>query len=161
MNLVHTAAEEAELKEKRAELAALENELTERELTLATLQGEIEAFEQNYLSVVGSRYAELEEIEQKIAEVMAGKTINEDQPEIKIEGCGQTMFHPGETLKKLYREMARRCHPDLASDGEERERRHRLMIEVNNAYRAGSEARLQALLAAEVSKTVELPEENP
>lgn len=161
MNLIHTAAEEAELAVQRAQLAALESELAERELALATLQGELQTFEQNYLEVVGSRYAELEEIERRIAEVMAGRPVEDEPPDFHVEGCGQTMFHPGENLKKLYRDAARLCHPDLATDAAERARRHRLMIEVNKAYQAGSEARLQALVAAEISQTVAAPEENP
>jgi hypothetical protein len=161
MSLIQTAAEETELKEKRAELAALEEELAERELALATLKAELQAFEQSYLQVVGARYAELEEVERRIAEAMAGRPMDEAQPEFAPGACGQTMFHPGESLKKLYRDAARLCHPDLATDAAERERRHRLMVEVNKAYQAGSEARLQALLAAEVSQTVAAPEENP
>jgi hypothetical protein len=161
MSLIQTTAEETELKAKRAELAALEEELAERELALATLRAELQAFEQSYLQVVGARYAELEEVERRIAEVMAGRPVEEDQPDFHAEGCGQTMFHPGESLKKLYRDAARLCHPDLATDAAERERRHRLMVEVNKAYQAGSEARLQALVAAEISQTVAAPEENP
>jgi hypothetical protein len=161
MSLIQTTAGETELKEKRAELAALEDELAERELALATIKAELQAFEQNYLQVVGARYAELEEVEKRIAEVMAGKPVDEEPPDFSAEGCGQTMFHPGESLKKLYRDAARLCHPDLATDAAERERRHRLMVEVNKAYQAGSEARLQALVAAEISQTVEAPEELP
>lgn len=161
MSLIQTAAEETELKEKRAELAALEEELAERELALATLKVELQAFEQSYLQVVGARYAELEEVERRIAEAMAGRPVEEEPPDFRAEGCGQTMFHPGESLKKLYRDAARLCHPDLATDAAERDRRHRLMVEVNKAYQAGSEARLQALLAAEISQTVAAPEENP
>jgi DNA repair exonuclease SbcCD ATPase subunit len=161
MDLIQTTAEEKELEEKRAELAALEEELAERELALATLKAELQAFEQSYLQVVGARYAELEEVERRVAEVMAGRPVEEEPPDFRAEGCGQTMFHPGESLKKLYRDAARLCHPDLATDAAERDRRHRLMVEVNKAYQAGSEARLQALLAAEISQTVEAPEENP
>jgi hypothetical protein len=45
-------------------------------------------------------------------------------------------------LKKLYRKLARRFHPDLATDPSERERRNRLMAEINAAY---SERDLDAL----------------
>jgi septal ring factor EnvC (AmiA/AmiB activator) len=37
-------------------------------------------------------------------------------------------------LKKLYRKLARRFHPDLATEPDERERRNRLMAEINAAY---------------------------
>ncbi len=45
-------------------------------------------------------------------------------------------------LKTLYRRLARRFHPDLATDPAERERRNRLMAEINAAY---SERDLDAL----------------
>jgi hypothetical protein len=57
-----------ELEKKHAELAILEAELAQRELELATLQAELRAFEGQYLRIVGSRYAELDEIEAQIAD---------------------------------------------------------------------------------------------
>jgi hypothetical protein len=45
-------------------------------------------------------------------------------------------------LKKLYRKLARRFHPDLSTDPAERQRRNRLMAEINAAY---SERDLDAL----------------
>ncbi len=38
--------------------------------------------------------------------------------------------------KRLYRELAKRCHPDIAPDEGERERRAGLMQRINEAYRA-------------------------
>jgi len=38
--------------------------------------------------------------------------------------------------KRLYRELAKRCHPDIAPDEEERARRVELMQRINEAYRA-------------------------
>ena len=59
--------EERELEKKRSELATLEGELAQRELELTTLQSELYAFEARYLRVVGSHYAELDELEAQIA----------------------------------------------------------------------------------------------
>ena len=63
--------EEQELEKKKAELAALEAELIQRELDLATFRAELTEFETRYLSIVGVRYAELDEIEAQIAEAQA------------------------------------------------------------------------------------------
>lgn len=49
------------------------------------------------------------------------------------------------TLRRLYRELARRIHPDLAQNPEERTERERIMAVVNNAYREGDLARLHAI----------------
>lgn len=58
--------EERELAKKEAQLATHEEELAQRELELATLHAELRAFEQMYLRVVGTRYADLDEIEAKL-----------------------------------------------------------------------------------------------
>jgi hypothetical protein len=44
---------------------------------------------------------------------------------------------PEASLKNLYRYLARRFHPDLASDAADRERRNRLMAMINEAYDQG------------------------
>jgi len=48
-------------------------------------------------------------------------------------------------LKKLYRELARRFHPDLGADQAERDRRTAIMSQINAAYAAGDADALQAL----------------
>ncbi len=63
--------EEEELRLKKQELQALENRLIELELELANLRGELTAFETLYFKTVGVRYAELDEIEAQIAELLA------------------------------------------------------------------------------------------
>jgi DnaJ-class molecular chaperone len=57
-------------------------------------------------------------------------------------------FKPSDDLKRLYREIAKRIHPDLATDDAERAKRNQLMAEVNRAYADGDEARLRAILDA-------------
>ena len=51
-------------------------------------------------------------------------------------------FNPAESLKKLYREVAKTMHPDLADDDQNRAHRHQYMIRANEAYEAGNEAKL-------------------
>lgn len=50
-----------------------------------------------------------------------------------------------EELKKLYRQLARRFHPDLGANASDSEYRTRMMMAINAAYAAGDLARLQAL----------------
>ena len=54
-------------------------------------------------------------------------------------------FKPSERLRTLYRELAKLVHPDLTTDETERASRTRLMAEVNAAYQAGDQARLEAI----------------
>lgn len=49
-------------------------------------------------------------------------------------------------LKRLYRELAKRFHPDLADSEEERIRRNRIMAEVNDAYGREDFSALQGML---------------
>src|SRR6185437_4455398 len=55
-------------------------------------------------------------------------------------------FNPSEELKKLYREVAKTCHPDLADDDEERAHRHTFMTRANEAYEANNAERLAQVL---------------
>ena len=55
-------------------------------------------------------------------------------------------FSPTEDIKNLYRRAAMAIHPDLASNDADRQRRGRIMAEINQAYACGDEERLQAIL---------------
>ncbi|MFF8915983.1 hypothetical protein ACF08M_22290 [Streptomyces sp. NPDC015032] len=52
---------------------------------------------------------------------------------------------PTEEARKLYRELARKAHPDLAQDETERARRDEFITRVNAAYGRGDEALLTEL----------------
>jgi hypothetical protein len=52
---------------------------------------------------------------------------------------------PSEEARKLYRELARKAHPDLAQDEDERKRRDEFIARVNAAYARGDEALLREL----------------
>ncbi|GAA2390678.1 hypothetical protein GCM10010255_19510 [Streptomyces coeruleofuscus] len=62
---------------------------------------------------------------------------------------------PSEEARKLYRELARKAHPDLAQEEKERERREEFITRVNAAYARGDEAELREL-AEEWAKGPEL-----
>jgi hypothetical protein len=147
------ANEEQALRQRREDLAALESQLAQRESGFATLQSEMRVFEGKYLGVVGARYDELAEIEKEIAGIQGLAFDDEAESDSLADdevGCGLNRFH-SDKLKKLYREVARKFHPDLAQCDQERRHRHQLMIEVNRAYESGAEARLQELLEAGAS----------
>src|SRR5215468_11340681 len=147
--VLNQLSEEQALRKRREELSELESMLAERESELANLQSSLRAFEGRYLGAVGERYDELAGIEKEIAKSQ-GLEI-EDQEPISLAddevGCGQNRFH-SDKLKKLYREVARKFHPDLSSCPQERQHRHQLMVEINRAYETGAEDRLQELLEA-------------
>ena len=157
--------EERELSQKREELSNLQIVLAQRELDLTTYQAELHAFERHYFRVVGIRYAELDEVEAQIADLLSRSSpqnremrmraskargrANESAHESKIvqETAGhEEKFKPSDALKKLYRDVAKTIHPDLATDDEDRARRQRFMAEANQAYEEGNEIRLREIL---------------
>ncbi|MEW2401664.1 hypothetical protein [Streptomyces sp. NPDC046862] len=52
---------------------------------------------------------------------------------------------PSEEARKLYRELVRKAHPDLAQDDSERKRRDEFIARVNAAYGRGDETLLREL----------------
>jgi peptidoglycan hydrolase CwlO-like protein len=152
--------EELELQRKQAELASLEAELIQRELDLATLRADLRDFESRYLATVGVLYAELDEIEAQIAEAEARRMPSDSKAQeqatrarAQAEESAQTARpaaepgpKPTEILKKLFREVAKCIHPDLATNDADRARRQKLMAEANVAYENGDEAKLRSIL---------------
>ncbi len=155
--------EERELRKKLAELTELEGRLGKKELELATFRAELNAFEAMYMRIVGVKYAELDEIEAKIAEAKVrenptDKIAQEEAIQARAradesrKATGQMegvfeKFIPSDTLKKLYRKVAKRIHPDLAEDAYERLTREKLMAKANRAYQEADIEKLRAILA--------------
>jgi hypothetical protein len=52
---------------------------------------------------------------------------------------------PSEDARRVYRELVRKAHPDLARDEAERERRSAFIVRVNEAYAVGDLDQLRAL----------------
>jgi len=159
-----TKPEEQELDDKRKERIQLESDLADRELRLTNLQAELSAFERQYLRQVGLRYAELDELKALLAEKMvehdpgqprlqraaeeARARAHESQAAAGTEGLeAPPAFAPTAEIKSLYRDVARRVHPDLTSDRADRAKRQTLMAAANAAYKSGNLDRLHTLLA--------------
>jgi hypothetical protein len=155
-----------EIEFKRLELSDIESILVQKELELVTFQGEVYAFELKYLRIVGIYFAELDEIRAKIAEVRAQLNSGDEKLQEEAERARtqaresaeaseaasfarhsiSAPFKPSVAIKKLFRNIAKRIHPDLARDEADSLRRHRFMAEANKAYRAEDALRLQALI---------------
>jgi hypothetical protein len=155
--------EEQELARKREEQAALETELAERELRSANLRAELGAFERQYLHFVGTCYAELDEYKAQIAERLAKEQPSNERAQQAARDAraraDETKSTAGEKsaveprafqatpeIKRLYRDVAKRIHPDLTSDRDDRAKRQELMAEANDAYERGDEAQLTKIL---------------
>jgi len=156
--------EEQELQQKQAELELLESELADSELRHSTLTAELRSFENRYLRIVGIKYAELDRIEAEIYELLhASDPQNQElhdkardarsrAAESEKETSGaisqkpSEKFKPTDELKKLYREVAKQVHPDLATEPSERKRREELMAQANQAYEEGDIERLRQIL---------------
>ncbi|MGO9243396.1 MAG: J domain-containing protein [Verrucomicrobiia bacterium] len=154
--------QEEELAKKRDELVLLQNQLAEQELFLANMRAELAAFEGQYLRRVGTLYAELDDWNAKIAESIAEQDGSEEarsgaaQARAQAEeshaaahgeAAGAKEFTPSPDLKRLYREAARRVHPDLATDEADRRWREHLMKEANRAYQQGDADALRRIIA--------------
>ncbi len=143
-----------ELPRKREELAALLAEVEERESELATLREELLALEHRYLTEIGDLYLELDAWNARIQQLRlhgnpdAAADVHCSDPNAPPDVCDANPDAPAAVdLKALYRDAARKLHPDLASDPAEQERRNRFMAEANRAYEAADVEALQRILA--------------
>lgn len=157
--------EEKELEHKKVVLSELKDNLANRELELATLKAELISFQHIYFAAVGQLIAELDELEAQIAEAKAKKTPKlkassksatrtreraresarafKEQNEVPFP---QAKFIPTEDLKQMFRMVAKKIHPDLASDEKDRAIREELMKRANEAYQEGDRDKLQSIL---------------
>ena len=153
--------EEEELRRKREELATVRATLAERELDLVDFRSQLAVFEGRYLRQVGTLYAELDEWKARTAKLrasLAPSAASQAQAQEAQEQAHRTYeeahgkasethdFTPSAELKSLFREVAKRIHPDLSKDADDLERRTRFMAEANRAYQAGDAETLRRIL---------------
>ena len=132
-------------------LAELRDRLAEMEAERDRLRQELRNFEKRFRPAVGARYNRLEELREQIRR--AWTEVNRARSgapkagiETRTDEIPQKAFKPEDEVRRLFRSLARKIHPDLADDFEERRRRHEFMSEATRAYRASDQRRLQWLL---------------
>jgi hypothetical protein len=140
----------------RARVAELESALDERAAAADRLNRELDVFAARYRTEVGTLHEELDRLELDIAEAELGelsRLVADGTP--ARPGAGPPAAPPDTTarftsdaVRKLFRDVARAIHPDLARDDQARHRRHALMVEANRAYALRDEERLRRILDA-------------
>ena len=159
-----------ELVRRRAQLQVLSRQLLDRERGLAAFRGELHAFETTYRKALGARYARLDKLAELLDET--AEPVVDGEPDPDDDG-GPAERYPGQGVpggqnwawgerepekeperravvnddaRRLFRQLARLIHPDLAGDPQEREQRTNLMVAANDAYEQGDVAALERLL---------------
>jgi hypothetical protein len=166
--------EEEELQRKKEELAALEDQLAELELDLSTIQIDVPSFIDSVNAALGEKLVEQTLLKSRLAEALLvlepnnedyesqAKTAREDAAEAQQEYGAFTddpdssrTLEDFETAQKvrasgevrgLYLKLVKLAHPDLTTDPEEKERRTKFTQQINAAYEAGDQDRLEELL---------------
>ncbi len=151
----------AELLDKREQLATVRTRLAERESELAQLRAQFKTFEGRYLRQVGVLYAQLDELEARIAEREVALYDSDTARRHAAESRQRAQethdaafgaaheaeeFDPPPSLKTLFRDVAKRIHPDFARDEAEQRFFTLLMARANQAYSRGDTETLQRLL---------------
>jgi hypothetical protein len=138
------------------EIARLEQLLEERRRELAAMQEEMRVFKARYTEAVGSRLAELSEIEREIKQAEARMLGLEEEGaeeettgEEKRQDAQPGPIPVGKAMRKLFWAVAKMFHPDMAVDEREARARHTVMAEASRAYREGDVESLHTLLGDE------------
>ena len=159
--ILQQTPDDAALLDKREQLATVRSTLAERESELAQIRAQLKTFEGRYLRQVGILYAALDELEARIAErevalydsdsartraEEARRQAQQTHDAAFGEAAEAEEFDPPPSLKSLFRDVARRIHPDFARDDDERRHFTLLMARANHAYSRGDAETLERLL---------------
>jgi hypothetical protein len=161
----------------RLALAGLHDKLIEAEAELTDRLAEINAFELEFEAQVGHLIDALADLEKEIARYNERINIARNKQKfgyayVSVEEQYRRAWQPPPTsapvpppqplsppdeaeIKRLYRQLARRFHPDLAVDEPDRLRRTQKMTLINNAYAARSLIEL-VTLAQEQETLIEI-----
>ena len=155
MSLVRSQPDGDDIDRLRARLTELEAALTERVAEITRARADLAAFRIRYRKEVGRLHEELDDLERAIAEAELGeigKRLEGEpdaaEPQSASSRSGAAPRFTSDAVRRLFRDVARTVHPDLARDEQARDRRHALMVEANRAYALGDEERLRTILDA-------------
>jgi hypothetical protein len=148
--------EDLELSYRRRELAALRAVLAERDAHLANLRNQLNAFEGRYIRQVGVLYVQLDEWHERLAELKNPTKAPSADVTSRLESAPvadatkRPASEPGDApaldLKSLFREVAKRIHPDHARDALDERHRNHLMAQANAALLRGDAPLLHRML---------------
>ena len=134
-------------------LAELDAMLAERTAEAVQVRSTITAFRITYRQQVGALHEQFEQLELEIAEAELGEL----SKRLENGARSETPADPrpaspprftSDAVRRLFHDVAKTIHPDLAEDEITRDRRHALMIEANRAYALGDEEQLRWVLQA-------------
>jgi hypothetical protein len=142
------------------EAARLRDRLAEIEVEQATLEAELAAFNSDYMGVVMTVLLDVQELEARILAIMAARSGASDDAHAAQSARARvngTTAHiravpkppgplPTGDIKRLFRDAAKRMHPDLAGGDEARGHAEAFMKRLNTAYRAGDAEAIVNLL---------------
>ncbi|RAG83603.1 hypothetical protein DN069_21330 [Streptacidiphilus pinicola] len=160
--------------ELEARVAHAEAEWVDAEVGVETLRVELDNFALVHHQRLGPMYVRLDELDALIAEARAARSGNAEDlrrayearsvldpmpdlasffgenegadgeaPSLTLEAPER--IRPDREAQRLFRELARRAHPDLAQDPEEVRRRGEFIARVNEAYARGDVLALEQL----------------
>jgi hypothetical protein len=166
-----TPAPAPDLEDAQSRLAALEQRLADREAELAAFKTELRGLQDAYLDKMGAWHAQLAELDAAVAdmETRAGlrPAVEPDEDEPADDSSDDDIQPsasrpaPSDDLRRVFRDVAKAIHPDLAPNDPARYRRHSLMAEANRAYANRDEDRLRLILHAWRRNADVLPDDRP
>lgn len=155
--------EEQELARLVTEQAELEETVSSAELQLETTKVELARFQHRYYQTVGRLYAELDDIEARIAGKLADASPEDEYAQEHAEAAQEKARKSAEEagiaektpppppeitpeLKRVFKKASLLMHPDRATTEQEQRRRHELMVKVNLAYKSGDQTAIEKLI---------------
>ena len=165
-------------------IEAKQKQVEELIIAIETLKSEVNLFERRYNAHISRYYFELDKVELEMKEYrlrlqLRRENVSEEEIEVRVESCFRTSrgrvsayedvteaeSTPQEDklpdtkakhLQDLYRKLAKRYHPDKATDTKEKARREQLMPLINRAYQEQDIETLERLNLGETE--IHIPE---